>query len=384
MSLLNPIRRRFPSFVLRASSSSHSRSHKSPYVFPGQNSSIRGDGAIRRTDPIGSTIEQVYSGVLSFVRRNYTRNLKNVDVAVTGIPLDLTTTYRPGARFGPKAIREASVQFAELKSFPGGIDLFEDLAVIDYGDCYFDLSRPASIPLAIEHHAKKIIDRNVFLLSLGTFSFFWIVFLLCHSDLCLSILGGDHYMTYPLLKAHAAKHGHGLSLIHFDAHCDTWPDDHSDGMNHGTMFHHAVKEGLIDPKSSIQIGIRTFNDDYLGMRVIDADWVHRHSPESIVTEIRKRVGNNRTYLTFDIDCLDPAFAPGTGTPVCGGLSTAQALAIIRLLTGMNFIGMDVVEVSPPYDHANITSLAAATIGYELLLLLRHKKMVEQSFHFHGH
>ena len=191
-------------------------------------------------------------------------------------------------------------------------------------------------------------------------------------------------MTYPLLKAHAARHGQGLSLIHFDAHCDTWPDDHSEGMNHGTMFHHAVKEGLIDAKSSIQIGIRTFNDDYLGMRVLDADWVHRHSPESIVTEIRKRVGTNRTYLTFDIDCLDPAFAPGTGTPVCGGLSTAQALAIIRLLTEMNFIGMDVVEVSPPYDHANITSLAAATIGYELLLLLRHKKMVEQSFNFHGH
>ena len=178
MSLLNPVRRHLPSIVLRASSSSssHSRSQKSPYIFPGQNSSIRGDGAIRRTDPIGSTIEQVYSGVLSFVRRNYTRNLKNVDVAVTGIPLDLTTTYRPGARFGPKGIREASVQFAELKSFPGGIDLFEDLAVVDYGDCYFDPSRPASIPLAIEHHAKKIIDRNVFLLSLGTFSFFWMFF----------------------------------------------------------------------------------------------------------------------------------------------------------------------------------------------------------------
>lgn len=191
-------------------------------------------------------------------------------------------------------------------------------------------------------------------------------------------------MTYPLLKAHAARHGQGLSLIQFDAHCDTWPDEHSDGINHGTMFYHAVKDGIIDPKTSIQVGIRTFNDDYLGVKILDADWVHRHSPESVVHEIRKRVGNNRVYLTFDIDCLDPAFAPGTGTPVCGGLSTAQALAIIRLMTGFNFIGMDIVEVSPPYDHANITSLAAATLGYEFLVLLRHKKMIEKSFHFHGH
>ena len=296
--------------------SSHSKHFK--VVFPGEDSDLRGDGAIRRTEPYGSTIEQTYAGVLSFLRRNYSRNLRNVDVAVTGIPLDLATTYRPGTRFGPKGIREASVQFAELKSYPDGVNLFDDLAVIDYGDCWFDLSQPKSIPLTIQDHAKKIIDRNVFLLSLG----------------------GDHYISYPLLKAHVAKHGRPLSLIHFDAHCDTWPDPNPDGLNHGSMFYYAVKEGLIDPKTSIQIGIRTFNDDFMGVKILDSSWVHQHRIEDVVQQILQRVGKNPTYLTFDIDCLDPAFAPGTGTPVCGGLSTAQALTILRHLRPINFVGID--------------------------------------------
>lgn len=355
--MLNIARRRFLSstFIL----SCRFNSTKSISKLPGENSEIRGDGAIRRTDPYGSTIEQSYAGVLSFHRRLYTRNLKNVDVAVTGIPLDLATTYRPGTRFGPKGIREASVQFAELKSYPEGIDLGEDLAVVDYGDCWFDHGQPKTIPSAIENHAKEIIDQNVFLLSLG----------------------GDHYVTYPLLKAHVARHGKPLSLIHFDAHCDTWPDKNPDSLNHGCMFYYAVNEGLIDPKTSIQIGIRTFNDDFMGVKILDANWVHRHTIEDVVEEIKNRVGNNPTYLTFDIDCLDPAFAPGTGTPVCGGLSTAQAIAIIRQLRSINYVGMDIVEVSPSYDHANITSLAAASLGYEFLILLRNKKLIDKSFRF---
>lgn len=146
-------------------------STKSTTVFPGDKSELRGDGAIRRTSPYGSTIEQTYAGVLSFLRRNYTRNLTNVDVAVTGIPLDLATTYRPGTRFGAKGIREASVPLPELKSYPDGIDLFEDLSIIDYGDCWFDLGQPKTILTAIENHAKQIIDQNVFLLSLGEFLF---------------------------------------------------------------------------------------------------------------------------------------------------------------------------------------------------------------------
>lgn len=142
-------------------------SSKSHSGLPGENSDLRGDGAIRRSALYGSTVEQTYAGVLSFLRRNYTRNLNGVDVAITGIPLDLATTYRPGTRFGPRGIREASVQLSELKSYPGGVDMFEDLAVIDYGDCWFDSGQPKTIPSAIEDHAKKIIHRNAFLLSLG-------------------------------------------------------------------------------------------------------------------------------------------------------------------------------------------------------------------------
>lgn len=163
--MLGTSARRVLSFTFRLSYRFNST--KASTVFPGDNSDLRGDGAIRRSEPRGSTIEQTYAGVLSFLRRNYTRNLNSVDVAVTGIPLDLATTYRSGTRFGPKGIREASVQLAELKSYPGGIDLFEDLAVVDYGDCWFDASEPKTIPIAIEAHAKKIISRNVFLLSLG-------------------------------------------------------------------------------------------------------------------------------------------------------------------------------------------------------------------------
>ncbi len=167
--MLVTISRRLLPLTLRLSYRFNST--KSTTVFPGENSELRGDGAIRRTSPYGSTIEQTYAGVLSFLRRNYTRNLNNVDVAVTGIPLDLATTYRPGTRFGPKGIREASVQLAELKSYPGGIDLFEDLSVIDYGDCWFDQGQPKTVPIAIENHAKEIINQNVFLLSLGEFRF---------------------------------------------------------------------------------------------------------------------------------------------------------------------------------------------------------------------
>ena len=139
------------------------------------------------------------------------------------------------------------------------------------------------------------------------------------------------------------------------------------------MFYYAVNEGLIDPQTSIQIGIRTFNDDFMGVKILDAEWVHQHSIDHLIDEIRNQVGNNPTYLTFDIDCLDPAYAPGTGTLVCGGLTMAQTMAILRRLGSINYVGMDIVEVSPPYDQSNITSLAAATIGYRFLCILRDKK-----------
>lgn len=309
--------------------------------------SMHGDGAFRREGLHGNSIENTYAGALSFMRRNYTRNLAGVDVAITGIPLDLATTFRPGARLGPAAVRAASVQLAELLPYPWGFNPFDNLAVIDYGDCWFDAHNPLTITPAIVEHARTILASGAKMLTLG----------------------GDHYITYPLLQAHAEKYGKPLSLIHFDAHCDTWPDDNPASLNHGTMFYKAVKDGLIDPATSVQVGIRTWNDDYLGVNLLDAPWVHANGTAAAVQKILSIVGDRPAYLTFDIDCLDPAFAPGTGTPVAGGLSSAQALAIVRALTPVNLIGMDVVEVSPPFDQSEITAIAAAHVAVDLLCVL---------------
>lgn len=294
----------------------------------------------------GTTMEPTFAGALSFLRRKYTRDLAGVDVAVCGFPLDTATTNRPGARFGPRAIRAASSHMAWTRPYGCAVDPCAELAVIDYGDCMWDHGRPETIPGAIEAHAREIIDQGPALLSLG----------------------GDHFITYPLLKAHVHKHG-PLSLIHFDAHSDTWNDAEGDGrVDHGTMFYHAAREGLVDPKSSVQIGLRTHNDDLMGFNVRDAEWVHEHGVKATIAEIRRIVGDRKCYLTFDIDCLDPAFAPGTGTPVAGGLSSAQALGILRGLAGLRFVGADVVEVAPAYDVGEITALAAAHIAQEWLAL----------------
>ncbi|WP_116140368.1 agmatinase [Trinickia diaoshuihuensis] len=313
---------------------------------------IYGDGAIRRSSLYGSSIESTYAGVLSFMRRRYTRELDGVDVAISGIPLDLATTFRAGARFGPAAIRAASVQLAELKPYPWGFDPFDDLAVVDYGDCWLDAHNPLTIKPAIVEHARTILRSGTKMLTFG----------------------GDHFITYPLLIAHAERYGAPLSLIHFDAHCDTWPDETPDSLNHGTMFYKAVKDGLIDPARSVQIGIRTWNDDFMGMHVIDAGWIHEHGTRAAVERIGAVVGERAAYLTFDIDCLDPAFAPGTGTPVAGGLSSAQALAIVRAMSRFDIVGADVVEVAPAYDHADITSIAAAHVACDLLCLWRQRKV----------
>ncbi|WP_277060025.1 agmatinase [Rivihabitans pingtungensis] len=316
---------------------------------------IYGDGAIRRPGLYGSSIENTYAGVLSFMRRTYSRELNGVDVVVSGVPLDLSTTFRSGARLGPQAIRAASVQLAELKPYPWGFDPFDDLAVIDYGDCWFDAHNPLSIKPTIVEHARTILASGAKMLTLG----------------------GDHFITYPLLIAHAEKYGKPLALLHFDAHCDTWPDDAPDSLNHGTMFYKAIKDGLIDPAKSVQVGIRTWNDDFMGVKVLDAPWVHDHGPEAVLAEITRVIGDHPVYVTFDIDCLDPSAAPGTGTPVPGGLSSAQALKIVRNLGGLNIVGMDVVEVAPSYDQSEITAIAAAHIACDMLCLLRNQKLARQ-------
>jgi agmatinase len=308
-----------------------------------------GDQAFRRESLYGSESEQSYAGAISFLRRKYSRDLTGVDIAVTGVPLDLATTFRPGARFGPQAVRAGSVQLTELKSFPFGFDPFDHLAVVDYGDCYFDHGHPMKIPEIITTHISEILNAGAKSL----------------------VLGGDHFLTLPVLRAHAAVFG-PLSLVHFDAHSDTWPDD-GEEINHGSMFTRAVREGLVDPARSIQIGLRTWNDDDWGFTILDAPWVHENGPAAVVEKTLALVGDSRAYLTFDIDCLDPAFAPGTGTPVAGGLSSHQALSIIRGLGTIDWVGMDVVEVAPAYDSAEITAIAAATIAYDWLCLMAEKK-----------
>ena len=289
--------------------------------------------------------EPTYSGVQSFLRRRYSKDLTDVDVAVVGIPFDLATTNRPGARFGPAAVRSASAIMAWDRPYGCDFDPRKVLSIIDYGDLNFDFARPDIIAAELQRQVSQILDSNVAMLGLG----------------------GDHFVTYPILKAIHAKHG-PVSLIHFDAHSDTWEDEESRLYSHGTMFWHAAREGLVVPEESVQIGIRTHNSETLGFNIFDAPWVHEHDAASLCTEVRKIVGNRKAYLTFDIDCLDPAFAHGTGTPVSGGLSTAQALQILRGLSGIDFVGGDVVEVAPAYDVGQATALAAAHIAYEFLAL----------------
>lgn len=306
-------------------------------------SPIQGDQAFRSPQLAGRDMEMTYGGAVSFLRRNYTRDLDQADLVVSGIPFDMATSNRPGARFGPRAIRAASVGLAELDAYPWGFDPFDTLKVADYGDCFIDYGYPEQAPARIEAHADEILASDTMMLSLG----------------------GDHFVTYPLLRAHARKFG-PLALIHFDAHCDTWEDDGS-RLDHGSMFLRALREGIIDPARSVQIGLRTYNSDDHGFTILGAPWVHREGIPAVIDVIRDVVGtDDAAYLTFDIDCLDPAFAPGTGTPVSGGLSTAQALEAIRAMGEFNIVGMDVVEVAPMYDVSEITALAAATIAHDFI------------------
>lgn len=309
----------------------------------------KGDNAFRAEAATDWRWEMTYGGALSFCRRKYSRDLTGADVVVSGIPYDSAVTYRPGARLGPRAIRAGSVQLAELQHFPTGIEPSAHLSVIDYGDCFINPHEPTSVFSAIEAHADHILASGASMLTLG----------------------GDHSISYPLLKAHAKKHG-PIALIQFDAHCDTWPDD-GQRFDHGTMFARAANEGIIDVDRSTQIGLRTYNDSDHGFEILTSPWVHRHGIHAALDIAIERAGAAPVYVSFDIDGLDPAFAPGTGTPVVGGLASWQGLEIIRGLEPLRLVGMDIVEVSPSYDHAEITAIAAASMGYEWLALLAKKR-----------
>ncbi|WP_444666138.1 agmatinase [Cereibacter changlensis] len=308
------------------------------------------DTAFTRKGLRGYAFENAFGGATSFLRRSYAKDLTGVDLAVTGVPFDQAVTHRTGTRFGPRAIREASSLQPYDPPYGWGFDPLEEMSVIDYGDLAFDYAKVADFPETLTAHIRGILQAGA-----GTVT-----------------LGGDHYITLPILKAYAEKFG-PISVIQFDAHSDLWQDDDFSRIDHGTMMYKAVKLGYVDPARSVQIGIRTHCDDYLGMHMIDAREVHETGVAAIVAKAKAIVGDNPTYLTFDIDALDPAFAPGTGTPVWGGLASWQAAAILRDLAGINLVGGDVVEVSPPYDTTGATAIAGAHVAYELICLYGWKR-----------
>ena len=311
-----------------------------------EDAKTRVDDAFTRSDLRGLSFENTFGGATSFLRRRYTKDLAGVDIAVTGVPFDQAVTNRPGTRLGPRAIREASALQAVDPPYGWPFNVLEDCAIADYGDLAFDYANVPEFPGRLTDHIRGILQAGAAPLTLG----------------------GDHYISFPILRAMAEKHG-PLSLIHFDAHSDTWPDDDMARVDHGTMFYKAVKSGLVDPARSVQIGIRTTNADTLGVHIIDAPEVRLIGAEEVVARVHQIVGDHPAYLSFDIDALDPAYAPGTGTPVWGGLTSAQAAAMLRGLAGVNLKGGDVVEVSPPFDTTGATAIAGAHVAVEICCLL---------------
>jgi len=307
------------------------------------------DHAFTARQITGAASDPTYAGALSFMRRKFTKNVKGADAVVWGIPFDAAVSNRPGARFGPQAIRRASVIFDNDPQYPFHLDIFDTLAVVDYGDCLLDYGRHDKTPATIEREASKILQSGAFLVTLG----------------------GDHFVTWPLLRAHAAKHG-PLALVQFDAHQDTWQDD-GKRIDHGSFVARAVRDGVVDPARSIQVGIRTHAPEDCGLKIVHGYDLEEIRAAEVARMIAERVGDAPVYITFDIDCLDPAFAPGTGTPVAGGPSTAKMLSILRQLGGLNIVGADVVEVSPSYDHADVTAIAGASIAMHYLGLLAEKR-----------
>jgi agmatinase len=276
------------------------------------------------------------------------RNDPGADFVVAGVPLDIGTTNRSGTRDGPHAIRRASRMLTDGAHPEFWVDP-ATLSLADIGDLSLALGDlPASLHL-IEQQAAELGH--------------------------LLALGGEHGITLPLLRALARRVGGKLALVHFDAHVDTWPTNFGQDYAHGSVFYHAIEEGLVEPRRMIQIGIRSPVQrdvwDWTldrGVTVLTAQAVHAAGPDASARQICDVVGAGPAYLSFDIDALDPAFAPGTGTPEIGGLASWQAQAIIRRLRGIAFAGMDVVEVAPAYDVAEITALAAATVVWEYLAL----------------
>ncbi|BAS27925.1 agmatinase [Limnochorda pilosa] len=305
--------------------------------------------------PVTEEMQPRFVGLQTFMQMPHNRQTDGVDVAIVGLPFDTGGTYRVGARFGPAAIRAAS-QMLHPYNPATGVDLTERLSAVDYGDLRV-------VPGAVERSHALLADG---------------LEPLHRNGLRVIGLGGDHSVSLPHLQAAASVHG-PLALIQFDSHSDLWDEFWGERRNHGTVIRRALEEGFIDPSASIQVGLRgslsnraesAFSREF-GFAVLStADLRHRPGAlREAPRKIRERVGERRSFVTFDVDFVDPAFAPGTGTPEVGGFSSWETLELLRGLSGIEFVGFDVVEVIPAYDHASITALLAATVVHEMLGLV---------------
>ncbi|MBB3907509.1 agmatinase [Anoxybacteroides rupiense] len=299
--------------------------------------------------PMDAGISPRYAQISTFMRLPHSRDIKNYDVAIIGVPYDGGTSYRPGTRFGPREIRSYS-SLIRGYSYYSKSDLFSRLRIADYGD--IDAS-PYNIELTyklIEDTIESILNENVFPV----------------------VIGGDHSISLGILRAVAKKYG-PVGLVQFDAHSDTYDGVYGTEYHHGTPFKRAIEEGLIDPSRSLQIGIRgqfvsSTDLDYAlqsGMKILMMDDINKKGISDVIKNI-EGLGKEPVYVSLDIDAVDPAFAPGTGTPVPGGFDSREIIQLIRSLKPLNVVGFDLVEVSPPYDNNGITSLLASNLIYEFL------------------
>ena len=306
---------------------------------------------------VDATVVPRFSGLATFARLPRLDEVTKADIAVVGIPFDAGASYRPGARFGPAHIRESS---RLLRPYNPAQDAspFALAQVVDAGDIAVN---PFNIELAVEQIEEGIEE-------------------LLDGGMRLMTLGGDHTIAYPILKALHKKHG-PITVIHFDAHLDTWDTYFGAPLTHGTPFRRASEDGFLDLESCLHVGIRgplyattdLSDDKKLGFEVLTSIDMDKFGVEGVIKRMLTRVGSKPVYVSIDVDVLDPAFAPGTGTPEMGGLSSREMLALLRSLDAVNLVGADIVEVSPQYDNAQITGFAAAHMAYELITLMARSK-----------
>ena len=312
--------------------------------------------------PITPQQQPKFAGIKTFMRLPHTQAIKGIDFAVLGVPWDGATSYRTGQRLGPDAIRKVSVTLRPY-NLALDIDIFEHCAGVDYGDLSVVAGYIEDTYARIEAELCPVVEAGIIPV----------------------LMGGDHSITLPELRAVAKTHG-PVALIHFDSHTDTNDQYFGKPYYHGSPFRRAVEENIVLAENSIQIGMHgsVYSEDAyddstaLGFKVITMAALREMSLGELMETVRKRVGQHKVFVTFDIDVVDPAFAPGTGTPEVGGLTSAEAVDLVRGLRGLNFIGFDVVEVLPDKDPAEITALLAANIVYEFLSLIALNKKSKEN------